>query len=81
MVFNKLNWLKTKNSKWEKKQVTSNNLVLVNYLNTFEQNINLIRIKTLKFVNSLLLLASVKGYGTKASCMNLVTVLRTSLTN
>ncbi len=51
MVFNKLNWLyKNKNSKWEKKiQVTSNNLVLVNYYNTFElQNINLIRIKTLK---------------------------------
>ncbi len=66
-----------------KNQVTSNNLVLVNYYNTFElQNINLIRIKTLKFYNSLLLLASVKGYWTKASCMNnLVTVLRTSLTN
>ncbi len=62
MVFNKLNWLKTKNSKWEKNQVTSNNLVLVDYFNTFEKNINLIRIKTLKFDNSLLLLASVKGY-------------------
>ncbi len=59
MVFNKINWLKTKNSKWEKKQVT----VLVNYFNTFElQNINLIRIKTLHFDNGLLLLASVKGY-------------------
>ncbi len=81
MVFNKLNWLKTKNSKWEKNQVTSKNLVLVNYFNTFEQNVNLIRIKTLKFDNSLLLLAFVKGYWTKASCMNLVTILRTSLTN
>ncbi len=41
----------------------SNNLVLVNYYNTFElQNINLIRIKTLKLNNSLLLLKSVKGY-------------------
>ncbi len=48
------------------------NLVLVNYFNTFElQNINLIRIKTLKFDNSLLLLASVKGYWTKAICINL----------
>ncbi len=63
MVFNKLNWLKTKNIKWEKNQVTSNNLVLVNYFNTFElHNIHLIRIKTLKLNNSLLLLASVKGY-------------------
>ncbi len=36
---------------------SSNNLVLVNYFNTFElQNINF-RIKTLKFYNSLLLLA------------------------
>ncbi len=51
------------------------------FFNTFEQSINLIRIKTLKFDNSLLLLASVKGYWTKASGMNLVTVLRTSLTN
>ncbi len=64
-----------------KNQVTSNNLVLVNYFNTFEQSINLIRIKTQKCDNSLLLLASVKGYWTKASGMNLVTVLRTSLTN
>ncbi len=64
----------------EKKiQVTSNNLVLVNYYNTFElQNINLIRIKTLKFNNSLLLLTSVKGYWTKVSCMNIVTNLRLS---
>ncbi len=64
----------------EKKiQVTSNNLVLVNYYNTFElQNINLIRIKTLKFNNSLLLLTSVKGYWTKVSCMNKVTNLRLS---
>ncbi len=47
----------------EKNQVTSNNLVFVNYFDTFElQNINLIRIKTLKFDNSLLLLAYVKGY-------------------
>ncbi len=61
---------------------SSNNLVLVKYFNTFElQNINLIRIKTLKFHNGLLLLAPVKCYWTKASCMNLVTVLRTSLTN
>ncbi len=64
----------------EKKiQVTSNNLVLVNYYNTFElQNINLIRIKTLKCNNSLLLLTSVKGYWTKVSCMNKVTNLRLS---
>ncbi len=63
MVFNQFNWLKTKKSKWEKNQVTCNNLVLVNYFNTFElQNIILIRIKTLKFDNSLLLLAFVKGY-------------------
>ncbi len=75
MVFNKLNWLKTKNNKSKKNQVTNNNLVLVNYFNTFElQNINLIRIKTLTFDNSLLLLASVKGYWTKASCMNLVSL-------
>ncbi len=66
----------------KKIQETCNNLVLVNYYNTFElQNINLIRIKTLKLNNSLLLLTSVKGYWTKVSCMNLVTVLRTSLTN
>ncbi len=65
MVFNKFNWLyKNRIVNGRKKiQVTSNNLVLVNYYNTFElQNMNLIRIKTLKFNNSLLLLTSLKGY-------------------
>ncbi len=42
MVFNTLNWL-YKNKEWymgrKKNKVKSNNLVLVNYLNTFELQI------------------------------------------
>ncbi len=63
MVFNKLNWLYKKQIIVNRRKNASNNLVLVNYYNAFElQNINLIRIKTLKVNNSLLLLTSVKGY-------------------
>ncbi len=33
MVFNKLNWLKTKNSKWEKKSSKKSWLIIEIYLN------------------------------------------------